>query len=193
MERVLLGDSPGGTWAERVARLFTLLCRACELEAVPIPGYWKSPAVRPGTRTHAHNHCWAGVKVNGRWRLVDPVAGALAGGHVPFFVPPDAFIYSYWPLEAAWQLLPEPLSLDTWWALPYASVAFFARGCQLGDERIEAVNELPPIRCVRVPHAEHMQQGRLRPVGWPGPNHVAAAQECHRQRQSRPAEHRSRG
>lgn len=147
---MLLGDSPGGTWAERVARLFTLLCRACELEAVPIPGYWKSPAVRPGTRTHAHNHCWAGVKVNGRWRLVDPVAGALAGGHVPFFVPPDAFIYSYWPLEAAWQLLPEPLSLDTWWALPYASVAFFARGCQLGDEKIAAVNELPPIRCVRL-------------------------------------------
>ncbi|KAG2447532.1 hypothetical protein HYH02_007456 [Chlamydomonas schloesseri] len=136
----------GGTWAERVARLFTLLCRACELEAVPIPGYWKHPALPPGSRVHAHNHCWAGVKVNGRWRLVDPTAAALAGGHFPFFVPPDAFIYSYWPLEAAWQLLQEPLSQEVWWQLPYASVAFFAEGCRLGDERLAAVNALRPIR-----------------------------------------------
>ncbi|GLC73170.1 hypothetical protein PLESTF_001343000 [Pleodorina starrii] len=139
---------PGsGTWAERVARLFTLLCRACELDAVPIPGYWKHARLAPGDRVAAHNHCWAGVKVNGRWRLVDPAAAALAGGHgVPFFIPPEAFIYSYWPLEAAWQLLPEPLAQETWWALPYASLSFFSEGCQLGDERLEAVNVLPPVR-----------------------------------------------
>ncbi|KAG2425801.1 hypothetical protein HXX76_013426 [Chlamydomonas incerta] len=136
----------GGTWSERVARLFTLLCRACELEAVPIPGYWKHPDLPPGSRVHAHNHCWAGVKVNGRWRLVDPTAAALAGGHFPFFVPPDAFIYSYWPLEAAWQLLQEPLSQEVWWQLPYASVAFFAEGCRLGDAALAAVNPLRPIR-----------------------------------------------
>ncbi|GLI64974.1 hypothetical protein VaNZ11_008382 [Volvox africanus] len=135
-----------GTWAERVARLFTLLCRACELDAVTIPGYWKHAALAPGERVHAHNHCWAGVKVNGRWRLVDPTAAALAGGHCPFYIPPEAFIYSYWPLEAAWQLLPEPLSQEVWWALPYASLAFFAEGCQLGDARLEAVNLLPAAR-----------------------------------------------
>ncbi|KAG2493820.1 hypothetical protein HYH03_008038 [Edaphochlamys debaryana] len=137
---------PNGTWAERVARLFALLCRACELEAVPIPGYWKHAALPPGERVLAHNHCWAGVKVNGRWRLVDPTAAALAGGHYPFYVPPDAFIYSYWPLEAAWQLLPEPLAQEVWWQLPYASTAFFAVGCQLGDHHLAAVNTLKPIR-----------------------------------------------
>ncbi|KXZ48378.1 hypothetical protein GPECTOR_28g785 [Gonium pectorale] len=138
---------PGaGTWAERVARLFTLLCRACELDAVPIPGYWKHPRLPPGERVHSHNHCWAGVKVNGRWRLVDPAAAALDGGHFPFFVPPDAWIYSYWPLEAAWQLLQDPLGHEVWWALPYASVAFFAGGCCLGNPDLAAVNELPAVR-----------------------------------------------
>ncbi|EFJ49288.1 hypothetical protein VOLCADRAFT_90064 [Volvox carteri f. nagariensis] len=165
-----------GTWAERVARLFTLLCRACELDAVPIPGYWKHSGLAPGDRVHAHNHCWAGVKVNGRWRLVDPTAAALVGGQCPFYVPPEAFLYSYWPLEAAWQLVPEPLSQEVWWALPYASLAFFAEGCQLGDERLEAVNVLPAVReggvlpafqlemyCPRVKGAQ--LQHRLREAG----------------------------
>lgn len=145
LELLFLGGATG-TWAERVALLFKQLARGCELEAVCIPGYWKNGDIAPGARLAAHNHCWVSIKVNGQWRLMDPAGAAMAGGHMPFYIPPDAFIYSYWPLEGAWQLLPEPLGLDTWWALPCASLPFFARGCSLGSSALAAVNELPPIR-----------------------------------------------
>lgn len=57
----------------------------------------------------------------------------------------QAWIYSYFPLEAHWQLLPEPMTLDQWWALPYLSVGFFARGMKLvqGSEGLAAVNIQP--------------------------------------------------
>ena len=88
------------------------------------------PPRHPGTlarrRLATHTHAWALAKVGGRWRLLDPARAVLLAGHVPFFLPPDAFCYSYWPLEAAWQLLAEPLPLGTWWEVPHASVEFFA-------------------------------------------------------------------
>lgn len=49
----------------------------------------------------------------------------------PFFIPPEAFIYTYLPLAAVWQLLPNPISLDTWWSMPECSVPLFSRGCKL--------------------------------------------------------------
>ncbi|KAG1668378.1 hypothetical protein FOA52_004887 [Chlamydomonas sp. UWO 241] len=137
-----------GAWAERAAWLFVQLARACELEAVVIPGYWKDGTLAPGGRLIAHNHCWAAVKVNTRWRLVDPTSAALAGGApaAPFYVPPEAFLYSYWPFEAQWQLLPDPIRLDAWWALPEVDTMFFARGCQLVGDELQSVTELPSAR-----------------------------------------------
>ena len=104
-----IGCRGGGAWAERCSLLFVQLARACELEAVSIPGYWRNGTRPAGYRCESHNHCWAAVKVGGRWRLVDTTSAALQGGGAPaapFFVPPEALIYSYFPLEAQWQLLP---------------------------------------------------------------------------------------
>jgi hypothetical protein len=123
-----------GAWSERAAWLFVQLVRACHLEAVLIPGYWRNGTLPPGSRFEAHNHCWAAVKVGRRWRLIDPTAAALAGGTGactgPFFVPPEALIYTYFPLETQWQLLTDPITLDAWWDLPECSLSFFARGCK---------------------------------------------------------------
>jgi hypothetical protein len=64
LEALLLGwgrQAVTGTWAERAAWLFVQLCRACELEAVLIPGFYRGDgSVRPGQVLAAHNHCWAG-------------------------------------------------------------------------------------------------------------------------------------
>ncbi len=93
----------GGAWAERASWLFVELARVCGMEAVVIPGYWKNGSLAIGQHVEAYNHCWAGVKVNGRWRLVDCTAAAINGSGAlssPFFTPPEAFIYSYMPLEA---------------------------------------------------------------------------------------------
>jgi len=68
--------------------------------------------------THTHTHTHTGVKVNGQWRLLDPTTASLHRGRdtpsAPFFVPPLAFIYAYFPLEDHWQLLPETMPLARW-------------------------------------------------------------------------------
>jgi hypothetical protein len=44
--------------------------------------------------------------VCGRWRLLDPSRVVAAGGFAagspsaPFFCPPEAFVYDYYPLES---------------------------------------------------------------------------------------------
>lgn len=69
-------------------------------------------------------------------------------GRAPFFTPPEAFIFSHLPFEPYWQLLPDPISADDFWALPEAAPAFFEAGGQLLDEGLRAVNTLPACRCV---------------------------------------------
>ncbi len=39
-----------GAWAERAAWLFVQLARACQLEAVSIPGFWRNGTLPPGSR-----------------------------------------------------------------------------------------------------------------------------------------------
>lgn len=45
--------------------------------------------------------CAAGVQVNKGWRLVDVARTIVRRGFAPFFVPPEAFIYSYYPLKVS--------------------------------------------------------------------------------------------
>jgi len=70
----------------------------------------------------------------------------VRGGCAPFFVPPEAFIYSRLPFEPYWQLLPTPISSDAFWSLPEAAVALFESGGQLLDEGLRAVNVLPACK-----------------------------------------------
>ncbi|KAF8063013.1 hypothetical protein HT031_003852 [Scenedesmus sp. PABB004] len=138
----------GGTFAECASALLVALARACGLEAAQLHGWWKAggaAGVPPGGRLAAHNHAWAAVKVGGRWRLLDPVAGMLGSGQ-PFFTAPEAFIHSHLPLESCWQLLPSPLSAEAWWQLPEAAPALFAAGGALLDGHLRARTELPPPR-----------------------------------------------
>jgi hypothetical protein len=62
--------------------------------------------------------------------------------------PVQAFLYSYLPLEAEWQLIRDPISMDAWWDLPECSVPFFARGCKLVGDELRSVNVSEP----RAPH-----------------------------------------
>ncbi|WIA19886.1 hypothetical protein OEZ85_005786 [Tetradesmus obliquus] len=139
-----------GTLAECVSQLLVQLVLACHMEAVQLSGYWKAGgagSVQPGERLAAHNHSWVAVKVNGRWRLLDPVYAILKQGQLPFYLPPEAFIHSHLPFEAYWQLLPDPISLEAWWALPEVSLALCAAGGRLVDGgQLRACNVLPAVR-----------------------------------------------
>jgi len=71
----------GGAWAERASLswLFLQLARACRLEAVSIPGYWRNGTLEPGTHLRAHNHC------QGQWTMEDRRSdGGGAARRLPF-------------------------------------------------------------------------------------------------------------
>lgn len=67
-------------------------------------------------------------------------------GAAPFFIPPEVFVYSRLPFEPYWQLLPNPIHLDEFWALPEVAVSFFEAGGQLLDEGLRSTNQLPPCK-----------------------------------------------
>lgn len=95
-------------------------------------------------------HAWNAVKISGRWHLLDATWGA---GHIDprtrkferhtnddwFLVNPDRFIYSHFPDESKWQLLPRPLSKSQFSKLPTLQPAFFGLGLSLLKP--------PPDRC----------------------------------------------
>lgn len=207
-----------GTYAECVSQLLVQLYHAVQMEAVQLSGFWKAggqQSVGPGDRLAAQNHSWVAVKVNGRWRLLDPVyailrcAGCLLSpalqslgnlssirscgqssltpgnrrwtslglplsghlylnqwfccscrplcyilwpvpgcrqGQLPFYLPPEAFIYTHLPFEAYWQLLPNPVSRDQWWNMPELALPFFAVGGQLQDDQLRSCTLLPAVR-----------------------------------------------
>lgn len=78
MQMLLQGHN--GTYAECVSQLLVQLYHAVHMEAVQLSGFWKAgghASVGPGDKLAAHNHSWVAVKVNGRWRLLDPVYAIL--------------------------------------------------------------------------------------------------------------------
>lgn len=52
---------------------------------------------------------------------------------LPFFLPPDVFIHTHLPFEPCWQLLPQPLRTEDWWARPELGLGFAAAGGRLLD------------------------------------------------------------
>lgn len=124
------------------ANVYERMCRFAGLECVTIPGYARGYGFQsfgdedPG----AKNHAWNAVRVEGRWRLLDPTWGA---GHIAgrsfvqrydgdyFFADPAAFIYTHFPADPTWQLLPAPVSDSAFRELPYLRGRFFGFGLKL--------------------------------------------------------------
>lgn len=52
---------------------------------------------------------------------------------LPFFLPPEAFIHTHLPFEPCWQLLPQPVRAEEWWARPALALGFAAAGGTLLD------------------------------------------------------------
>uniref|UniRef100_A0A061QPX4 Leucine-rich repeat and guanylate kinase domain-containing protein n=1 Tax=Tetraselmis sp. GSL018 TaxID=582737 RepID=A0A061QPX4_9CHLO len=143
VEDMFLPEVGNGTYAERIARIYMSLCRACQLEANDILGYWKHGGLLPGTWLASHNHCWNAVKVNGRWRLLDlfwALKEMECGNDVPFYASPEAFIHSHFPIEEWWQLIDEYITVEQFWDLPNCSLFFFTKGFSFETQGISAVN-----------------------------------------------------
>jgi hypothetical protein len=124
------------------ANLYETMCRLAGLECVTVTGYARGYGFHafgdedPGSK----NHAWNAVLVDGRWRLVDATwsAGHIAGREFIkdynddyFFTDAAAFIYTHFPAEPEWQLLPAPVAESAFRDLPFLHARFFRLGLRL--------------------------------------------------------------
>lgn len=124
---------------EGYSGLFESLVHAAGFEVAVINGFAKGLGFSAGDAVPAgSNHAWNAVKVKGEWKLLDCTWGAGAlndqgeyvRGFEPFyfFTPPEQFIYSHFPNDPKWQLLPKPISRTAFERLPRVKPAFFLCG-----------------------------------------------------------------
>ncbi|XP_013408285.1 uncharacterized protein LOC106172195 isoform X2 [Lingula anatina] len=128
------------------ARIFETLCLYSGIHCVTLTGFAKGVDYRPGVKFAGgpYNHSWNAVYVDGSWQLVDshwatrylqseknsPENLVYEYDDFYFLTNPEQLIYSHWPEEQPWQLLPRPLSLPEFEDLPLAKSHFFKCGMQ---------------------------------------------------------------
>jgi hypothetical protein len=133
------------------SNLFQTLCRKAGLEAVTIGGSAKGYFFRAGdSESKLERHAWNGIKLHGKWKLVDCTWGA---GKVDekhnyrkefepyyFLTRPEEFIYRHYPDSKRWQLLPKPVSGTEFENYPLVTPAFFECGIKLTGMKFNSVN-----------------------------------------------------
>lgn len=139
------------------ANLYQSLAKAMGLKSVIIEGYAKGPSYLVG-QDQDINHAWNGVKIDGTWYLLDPTwgAGAIENDQFvakfnPYYfaTPPDQLIYSHFPAESQWQLLPTVYTRAAFDQFPDLSAPFFRDRLQLlshQDNRTISANGQSEIR-----------------------------------------------
>lgn len=166
---------------EGYSGLFESLVKAAGIEVAVVSGYAKGVGYVAGTPVDATlHHAWNAVRVHGEWKLLDCTWGAGAlnergeyvSGFDPFyfFTPPEQFIYSHFPNDPRWQLLPEPLTGQAFEALPMLKAAFFTCGLVRAGPLAGHLHEEGPVVLlpVRIPEGVSAKATVLRgeePVG----------------------------
>jgi hypothetical protein len=120
------------------ANVFEALAKEAGLEVVKVYGRSKGYASEEeDDETERVGHVWNAVKIDDNWHVVDPTWGA--GGidkkkfvkkfnEYYFFPAPDQIIYTHFPREEKWQLLPDALSEKDFDAQPKVSSRMFEMG-----------------------------------------------------------------
>ncbi len=80
------------------------------IETIKISGFGKGYDYQPGARLASPNHAWNGVKIDGRWYLIDSAWGAYFTKKAYFLASPSDFIISHYPVYQKWQLLKTPIT-----------------------------------------------------------------------------------
>ena len=139
------------------ANLYQSLAKAMGLKSVIIEGYGKGPSYLVG-QDNDINHAWNGVKIDGTWYLLDATWGAGSVNNDQFVAkfnphyfatPPDQLIYSHFPAESQWQLLPTIYTRAEFDQFPDISARFFRDRLQLlshKDNRVISANGQSEIR-----------------------------------------------
>ncbi len=118
------------------AGLFSAVGRRLGLQVAIIPGLAKGVTADDTWATLTENHAWNAVQIEGQWLLLDATWGA---GYLnergqyehqfrPFYfrTPPEDLIWTHFPSEQRWQLLPHPMARSVFLARPRLYPAAFA-------------------------------------------------------------------
>jgi hypothetical protein len=134
----------GMSVCEGFARLTEALGEAMGLEVEVVSGWSKGYGYTPGqTFDGPTNHAWNAVRIDGRWRLMDPTWGA---GYLDesmrfvrqlqehyFLTRPEEFVFDHLPEDRRWQLLARPLTATEYADLVYLRPMFFHAGFRIGN------------------------------------------------------------
>ncbi len=121
-------------------RLFLALAEAAGLTAQTVSGYTKLSGIRDENK-----HAWSAVKINGRWHLLDTTwaAGVVDENNrfqkrfddFYFLTSPTELIATHYPESREWQLLPEPISYQSFVNTPDVWSEFHRSGLALKSHR----------------------------------------------------------
>ena len=102
------------------ANLYTKMGRLAGLTVENIQGSSKGYILRPGAFTSGQLHAWNGVRIDGRWYLLDATWGAGNKNHSKymeyyseyyFLTKPTQLIFSHLPDSSRWQILKKPVGI----------------------------------------------------------------------------------
>lgn len=111
------------------SNLFKRLCDLMFIKSVTINGYTKLSANLIGNKTPYKNHSWNAALINGNWLLFD-LTWAAGYTNVEtnawlrerndyyFATAPEQLISTHLPANSKWQLLPNPISLESFFNNP---------------------------------------------------------------------------
>ena len=126
------------------ARLMKALGDAAGIEVAYITGDYRDYT----GGLSGEGHAWNGVKINGKWYLMDSTwdAGYLtSSGYVKhyttnyLFPPADVMIMTHLPNDSGWQLLSRPVSRPQFSRMPALQTDFFAEGFQLISPKLSNI------------------------------------------------------
>jgi transglutaminase/protease-like cytokinesis protein 3 len=112
------------------------------LHSAIIIGYAKGLDYLVGDSSEA-NHAWNSVKINNSWYLIDTTWGAGTVNNNEFqrkfnsqyfATPPQQLIYSHFPEESSWQLLPTAYTRQQFDSWPIVTPQFFRDGIKFVNQ-----------------------------------------------------------
>ncbi|TMU57435.1 transglutaminase domain-containing protein [Flagellimonas algicola] len=112
------------------------------IESKLIPGIAKEEIKDLNGETVYKNHSWNAVKLNNKWKLMDPTWAAGFVDEVKqvfvrrfndhyFDTDPKAFIKEHFPEKKRWQLLKQPITLNSFFSAPIFLPAYFENEVEL--------------------------------------------------------------
>jgi hypothetical protein len=119
------------------AYLFQALAEEAGLEAYTVTGYSKSRRFLDDKDAYQPNHIWNAVRIKRKWHLFDTTwgSGEMTNGlylkHPNYFwfdTPPEDFLFTHFPVDPEWQLVPEPYTLSEFKRFPKLEDSYFRLG-----------------------------------------------------------------